>query len=39
LRFDTKTSTLYGSINSDPAPEFAIVLSGVKSLTADDFIL
>lgn len=39
LRFDTKTSTLYGSTNSDPAPEFAIVLSGVKSLTVDDFIL
>jgi Ca2+-binding RTX toxin-like protein len=39
LTFDAKTSTLYGSTNSDPAPEFAIVLSGVKSLTADDFIL
>jgi Ca2+-binding RTX toxin-like protein len=38
LRFDTKTSTLYGSINSDPAPEFAIVLSGVKILMVDDFI-
>ena len=39
LRFDVKTSTLYGSTNSDPAPEFAIVLSGVKSLVAEDFIL
>jgi Ca2+-binding RTX toxin-like protein len=39
LTFDAKTSTLYGSTNSDPAAEFAIVLSGVKSLTADDFIL
>jgi hypothetical protein len=39
LRFDAKTNTLYGSTNSDPAPEFAIVLSGVKSLVADDFIL
>jgi hypothetical protein len=39
LRFDIKTSTLYGSTNSDSAPEFAIVLSGVKSLVAEDFIL
>jgi hypothetical protein len=30
---------LYGSTNSDPAPEFAILFSGVKSLVADDFIL
>jgi Ca2+-binding RTX toxin-like protein len=39
LRFDAKTSTLYGSTNSDSAPEFAIVLSGLKSLVAEDFIL
>ena len=39
LRFDAKTSTLYGSTNSDPAPEFAILVSGVKNLVADDFIL
>ena len=39
LRFDAKTSTLYGSTNADAAPEFAIVLSGVKTLVAEDFIL
>jgi len=38
LRFDAKTSTLYASTNADAAPEFAIVLSGVKTLVADDFI-
>jgi Ca2+-binding RTX toxin-like protein len=39
LRFDAKTSTLYGSTNADVAPEFAIVLSGVKTLVAEDLIL
>jgi hypothetical protein len=39
LRFDAKTSTLYASTNADAAPEFAIVLSGVKTLVADDFAL
>jgi Ca2+-binding RTX toxin-like protein len=39
LRFDAKTSTLYGSTNADAAPEFAIVVSGVKTLVAEDFIL
>jgi Ca2+-binding RTX toxin-like protein len=39
LRFDAKTSTLYGSTNADAAPEFAIVLSGVKTLVAEDLIL
>ena len=39
LRFDAKTSTLYGSINADSTPEFAVVLTGVKSLVVDDFIL
>jgi Ca2+-binding RTX toxin-like protein len=39
LRFDAKTSTLYGSTNADAAPEFAIVLSGVKTFVADDFAL
>jgi len=39
LRFDAKTSTLYGSTNADAAPEFAIVLSGLKTLVAEDFIL
>jgi hypothetical protein len=39
LRFDAKTSTLYGSTNADAVSEFAIVLSGVKTLVAEDFIL
>jgi Ca2+-binding RTX toxin-like protein len=39
LTLDAKNSTLYGSTNSDLVAEFAIVFSGVKSLTADDFIL
>jgi Ca2+-binding RTX toxin-like protein len=39
LRFDAKTSTLYGSTNADAAPEFAIVISGVKNLVAADLIL
>jgi hypothetical protein len=39
LRFDSKTSTLYGSINADSTPEFAVVLTGVKNLSVDDFIL
>ena len=38
LRFDAKTSTLYASTNADAAPELAIVLNGVKTLVADDFI-
>lgn len=39
LRLDPKTGILYGSTNSDSAPEFSILLSGVKSLVAEDFIL
>jgi hypothetical protein len=39
LRFDAKTSTLYGSTNADAAPEFAIVLSGLKNLVAEGLIL
>jgi hypothetical protein len=39
IRFDAKTSTLYGSTNADAAPKFAIVLSGVKTLVAEDLIL
>ena len=39
LRFDSKTSTLYGSINADSTPEFSVVLTGVKSLVVDDLIL
>ena len=39
LRFDSITSTLYVSINADSTPEFAVVLTGVKSLVVDDLIL
>jgi hypothetical protein len=39
LRFDAKTSTLYGSINADDTPEFSILLNGVKSLVQEDFVL
>jgi hypothetical protein len=39
LRLDPKTGILYGSTNADSAPEFSILLSGVKSLVAEDFIL
>jgi Ca2+-binding RTX toxin-like protein len=39
LRLDPKTGILYGSVNADNAPEFSILLSGVKSLVAEDFIL
>jgi hypothetical protein len=30
---------LYGSTNADNTPEFSILLSGVKSLVPEDFIL
>ena len=39
LRFDTATHILYGSTDADTAAEFAIVLTGVNSLSATDFIL
>lgn len=39
LRFDSKTSILYGSTDKDSAAEFSIKLNGVSSLVADDFIL
>jgi Ca2+-binding RTX toxin-like protein len=39
LRLDPKTGILYGSTNADNTPEFSILLSGVKSLLAEDFIL
>jgi hypothetical protein len=38
LRFNVKTSTLYGSTNADSNSEFSVVLTGVKSLVVDDFI-
>ena len=39
LYFDAKTHILYGSIDADSAPEFAIKLNGVKNLVVDDFLL
>ena len=39
LRFDTVSHILYGSTDADTAAEFAIVLTGVSSLSAADFVL
>ncbi len=39
LRFDTAAHVLYGSTDADTAAEFAIVLTGVSSLSAADFVL
>jgi len=39
VRFDSKTAILYGNVNNDKVPDFAIQLNGVKSLIVDDFIL
>ncbi|GDX85917.1 hypothetical protein LBMAG43_19590 [Methylococcaceae bacterium] len=39
LRFDAKAHILYGSTNADNQPEFSTLLSGVKILVADDFVL
>ncbi|MCX7255588.1 MAG: type I secretion C-terminal target domain-containing protein, partial [Polaromonas sp.] len=39
LRFDAVTHTLYGSTDADTAAEFAIVLTGVNSLSTTDFLL
>ena len=39
LRLDPKTGILYGSTNADNTPEFSILLSGVKSLVPEDFVL
>ena len=38
LWFDTKTSMLYGSVDTDAQPEFSVLLTGVTSLTAADFV-
>ena len=38
IRFDEATKILYGSINSDNAPEFAILLIGVQSLSIENLI-
>jgi alpha-tubulin suppressor-like RCC1 family protein len=39
LRFDATAHVLYGSTNADSKPEFSILLSGVKALVVDDFVL
>ncbi|MCX7077556.1 MAG: M10 family metallopeptidase C-terminal domain-containing protein [Methylococcales bacterium] len=39
LYFDAKTHILYGSIDADSAPEFAITLNGVNTLLPADFVL
>jgi Ca2+-binding RTX toxin-like protein len=39
LRFDATAHILYGSTDADTAAEFAIVLTGVSSLSATDFVL
>jgi serralysin len=39
LRLDPKTGILYGSTNADNTPEFSILLSGVKSLVPEGFVL
>lgn len=39
LRFDAINKILYGSTDADTAAEFAIVLTGVSSLSATDFVL
>lgn len=37
--FDEETSTLYGSTDADSSAEFAIILTGVTTLTASDIVL
>jgi Ca2+-binding RTX toxin-like protein len=39
LFFDAKTQMIYGSTNADSDPEFVIMLNGVTSLKAADFVL
>lgn len=39
LVFDAKTGILYGSVNEDSDAEFMIILAGVTSLKAADFVL
>jgi Ca2+-binding RTX toxin-like protein len=39
LRFDPVTHMLYGSVNADANPEFAVQLTGVTELTKHDFVL
>jgi Ca2+-binding RTX toxin-like protein len=39
LFFETSSETLYGNVNKDGLPDFAIKLSGVIKLAATDFVL
>jgi Ca2+-binding RTX toxin-like protein len=40
LFFDTNTEVLYGNVDADPAPDFAIKITGMDdSLLAKDFVL
>lgn len=39
LRFDSATRILYGNTDADADPEFSVLLTGVTSLTATDFVL
>ena len=39
IRFDETSHMLYGSINADSSPEFAILLIGIQSLSANNIIL
>lgn len=39
LRFDSITHILFGDTNADRQHDFSILLSGVKSLVIEDFIL
>ncbi len=39
VRFDSATSTIYGSTNADAKAEFAIVVTGVTTMVASDFSL
>ena len=39
LRLDSTNHILYGNVNSDKVPDFAIQLNGVSSLVVGDFVL
>ena len=39
LRLDSINHILYGNVNSDKVPDFAIQLNGVSSLVVSDFVL
>ncbi len=39
LRFDSRTHTLHGDCNNDGALDFQIMMLGVSSLSATDFLL